>query len=146
MKKIVVAAVAACVASGVFAQVAEKEKPAEKPKARIVLVGDIDEASVAQADYCAKRTNLDIDPKKAYRLNASEPTFIRLRSTIHVAVGRIYCDHDWGFTLDADQTYILRHTHTNEGVCAAELFRTVKGADPVPVDVRTIDRKSCLLN
>jgi hypothetical protein len=146
MKSFCIIFLLACVPFGARAQTSAPESATAAPT-RLVLIGDIDEARIAQRDYCGKRTSLQADEKKAYRIAGDVPTWLKIVSVVHVPVGKFTCRHEWEFQPQAGQTYIARQIYDQEEkTCRVEIFQTVKGGDPIAVPVKSVDRApSCLL-
>jgi hypothetical protein len=112
-------------------------------RARIAIVGDMDGISMGQDGYCGARVAVRPEAWKNILVDGDAQTWVWLKGTVYTPNARHICESDYTFTPAAGATYILRYSFVNDR-CLGELFRAVKGQDPVREPLEREANRSCL--
>lgn len=114
-------------------------------KARIVVVGDLDEINIGQAGYCGERVNVPPNARQRIYVQGGERVWFRMRTVaVHGFSSKSTCSGEYNFLPEADRAYILRFTDLGRR-CLFELFQVVPGEAPKQEALERSEPEICLL-
>ena len=132
---------AKCVAAALLLQSSLAAHSTER--ARIAVVGDLDVISIGQDGFCGERTLVDRKAWHGIFVTGGQRTWFRTKSTKYMPSYRVECAADYSFLPEAENAYILRFSFVGNE-CLSELFRVVRGGDPVREPLAREEPQVCL--
>ncbi len=112
-------------------------------KARIAIVGDLDQVNIGQDGYCGDRTYVNRESWRNIFVDGDREVWFRMNATARLPEFELKCAGEYSFTPKVETAYILRYTFGNEK-CHFELFRIVPGSDPVQEPLTAQESQICL--
>ena len=116
---------------------------AQAADATFTAVGDLDRLAIGQAGYCGDRSEVGSGDWEKVVLRGDEQVWFFAKTTYRLPTRTVRCNIERTFIPASGKSYILRVTHDPTS-CRVELFRVVRGEDPVREKLLHPEGKSCL--